>query len=354
MLKPTFKYINKAITISCPICGFSEGDLLYSITASDATQHFVLKEVEPVRHNKLQSHISKLWGQSTCDSVSCRTCGFGYAEPYVAGDSTFYTLAYERSGYPIWGWEYEVTKIAIKETILGLGQSSLRLLEIGSGNGAFVRKIAPEILPKENVFCLEFSDYGRQIILDYGIECDGVDIRSLNNPKLERSFDIICMFQVLEHMDRLEQLFKKINHLATSQAHIFIAVPNPKRIQFNETHGNLLDMPPNHIGRWNQSSFELVGSKFGWKLVEHKIEPQNIYETIKQQITYRYLRMSQNSTSLANVIERIKYKQIRHILRMSLAICYSFTRFNVLYYAVHNEDLGDSQWVHLVRESTSY
>ena len=335
--------------VCCPICEFSHGKCLYTVTTAGAAQHFVLKEVNPERHNELAKHIGHLWGQQTCDIVSCDSCGFIFSYPYVAGDSAFYTLAYERTGYPKWKWEYLQTADVISEIASRPDNKPLRLLEIGAGDGAFVRKISPGIIPKENILCLEFSEYGRKQILEYGIKCLGDDIRSMSTSNFDERFDVICMFQVLEHMDRLEELFNQLNYLSHSQSHLFISVPNNEQIEFNETNGCLLDMPPNHIGRWSRQSFERIGRTFGWTVLEFQIEPLNMKATIKQQIAYRYLKVSQDSSTLANKIERIRSGKIRRILRILCAGIYSLARLNILFTAVSDKNRGDSQWVHFVK-----
>ncbi|OAI04485.1 class I SAM-dependent methyltransferase [Methylomonas methanica] len=333
-------------TIYCPVCGFKEGRLLYTITADEAAQHFVLKEVDPARNLKLANHIADLWRQYTCDYVECDSCGFVFAYPFVGGDFSFYALAYDRSGYPKWKWEYQKTADAISIISSRKEEYSLRLLEIGAGDGAFVRRISPKVVAKEDILCLEFSEYGRNRILEYGIECLSVDIRTLKPSSLDKLFDIICMFQVLEHMDRLEELFNTLNRISSNYSHLFVTVPNNEQIEFNEISGCLLDMPPNHISRWNRQVFEKIGISFGWTVLEYQVEPINTADTLKQQIAYRYLKRSQDSSSIANLIERIRYERIRKLLRIVCAGVYALGRINILFKAVSKNKRGDSQWVH--------
>ncbi|WP_374090751.1 class I SAM-dependent methyltransferase [Methylomicrobium lacus] len=348
--KRVFSYLNTVVSdICCPICGFSDGRLLYTVTSAEAAQHFVLKEVNQARHNKLADHITHLWGQTTCDVVSCNCCHFIFSRPYVAGDSTFYTLAYERTGYPAWKWEYQKSADAISEIVSRSPRHPLRLIEIGAGNGAFVKSIAPDIIPKENILCFEFSEYGRNKIVEYGIKCQSDDIRSINSSNHPGQFDLICMFQVLEHMDRLDVLFKTLNSLSKFDSHLFISVPNAEQIEFNETHGCLLDMPPNHIGRWNLHGFEQIAVAFGWTLAEFRIEPLNVKDALKQQIAYRYLKISQDSSTWANKIECINSDKVRRILRIVCAGVYSLTSVKILFKAISDKNRGDSQWIHLIK-----
>ncbi len=343
-------YLNSPVTdICCPVCDFTNGKLLYSVTSQESAQHFVLKEVYPDRNRLLAEHISALWGKETCDLVSCDSCGFVFANPYVAGDSDFYTLAYERTGYPKWKWEYQKTADAISKIVSQQKETPVRLLEIGAGDGAFVRSISPTLVEKENILCLEFSEYGRNQIQAYGIQCKGNDVHSLTSVDFNDKFDIICMFQVLEHMDRLKALFHKLNDLSLPHTHIFISVPNAERIRFNENNSCLLDMPPNHIGRWNRQAFEHIGANFGWTIADYQTEPFNFKETLKQQITYRYLKRCQNSSSIGNAIEQLSSERSRRLLRNLCAGLYSLTALPTLFNALSDKNIGDSQWVHFVK-----
>ena len=147
--------------IKCPVCCANEAHLLWSVSSKQAAQHFILKEKQSERFLKLVSHIESLWGQDICEVVQCNNCGFCYSNPYVAGDKQFYTLAYERSpgGYPTWKWEYQITY----ETLKMFLKPEATLLEIGAGDGAFVKRISNELLPKENIICTDFSEYGEVV-----------------------------------------------------------------------------------------------------------------------------------------------------------------------------------------------
>ena len=174
---------------------------------------------------------------------------------------------------------------------------------------------------------------------------------SLSIAEIAGKFDILCLFQVLEHMDRLNELFERLNALSKTDSHLFISVPNAELIEFNESHGSLLDMPPNHIGRWNYQAFECIASQFGWLIKDYQKEPFNLKAILKQQIAYHYLRLSQCSSSLANRIERLKSENIRKPLRIFCACCYALCNISTLVQTLRNKNLGDSQWIHLVKST---
>jgi SAM-dependent methyltransferase len=202
----------------CPICYSKTGRILWSVTSAQATQHYVLKEADTQRFLELSAHIRGLWGKDTCDIVQCDDCGFCYSHPYVAGDQQFYTLAYERDHYPGWKWEYQLTYEALKD------KRNFTLLEIGAGDGAFIKRIVPELTDNDKAVCTEFSDYGKSQIQSYGVKCLPADIRSITAEDLIGAVDVVCMFQVLEHMDRLDELFQHLNGLTKDEANLFISV----------------------------------------------------------------------------------------------------------------------------------
>ena len=330
----------------CPVCCTEVAHVLWRVSSKQAAQHFVLYEKYPDRFNDLALHIENLWGQSTCEVMQCAQCGFCFSYPYVAGDEQFYSLAYVRSGYPKWKWEFQITYEALKRNLHSTG----KLIEIGAGDGAFIRKIAKEVLPKENIFCTEFSEYGRDQIESFGVKCVAKDIRELSDLEFENFADVICLFQVLEHMDRLDVLFEKLNWLLKPGGSIFIAVPNQNMIKFNELNGALLDMPPNHIGRWNKECFKTIGSRHNLHLADYQVEDTALASMAMQFINYRFLRNSQKSESFSNKLFRVELGTYidRTAQTLGVAVNAVMAMPALLSLIEDKPNLGNSQWVHFV------
>jgi 2-polyprenyl-3-methyl-5-hydroxy-6-metoxy-1,4-benzoquinol methylase len=329
--------------ITCPICLSNKSEILWTTNSINAAQHYVLKEKYPERFHLLKSQIEILWGQNTCEVLKCDNCKFCFSNPFIAGDELFYTLAYNRTGYPSWKWEFQQTY----DTINKSSRSDLKLFEIGAGDGGFVTRIADNILPNENIYCTEFSQYGKRELEKKGITCYTDDFRNLTSSKLSENFDIVCMFQVLEHLDKIDLTFQKLNWLLKDGGSLFIAVPNAERIAFNELNGALLDMPPNHIGRWNKQSFEIIGNRHGFRLKDYKIERFNFLSMSIQFIHYRMLQKSQKSGSFENRIFQINNQ---YLLRFSQLISFAvnlFIELPLLFKKSFRQ--GNSQWVHFIK-----
>lgn len=334
-------YANLPVEAGCPICNATSAQMLWEVSSKDAAQHYVLKEADEARFDKLVRSIESRWRKSSCRVVRCDSCDFVYSDPYVAGDGNFYGLAYQRTGYPKWKWEYQITHDVLKGVNPGF-----KYLEIGAGDGAFVSGIVPALTAAENAYCTEFSDYGRERIRGLGVRSEALDIRDVNPTEFQGCFDVVCMFQVLEHLDGLDHLFNHLRCLTSDSAHIFIAVPNPDRIEYNELHGAMWDMPPNHIGRYRKTTFEALCRRWGWELVEHKLEQNSFMATAKSFVLYRFLKNAQRANSLENRIMRIRHARMRKALQFAgVVLNIPGAMPGVAGMSEHHR--GMSQWVHL-------
>jgi len=341
------KYLKEKKTSICPLCSSANGILLYTVNCEQAARHFILKERNHEKFCRLVNKIKKIWNSEICSVICCKDCLFIYANPFISGDQEFYQLAFEEGGYPQNRWEFAQTKNTLLNKSLFLNnKSDLSLLEVGAGDGAFIEQVAPDVVELHNITATEFSETGIKKMKNKGVSVFNCDINELIERKIiSKQFDIICLFQILEHMDKLDYFFSNLNKIASPNSLLFIAVPNEDRIEFNEKNDALLDMPPNHIGRWNKQTFKFIGKKFNWELVQYKKEPFNFFFTFDQFVNYRYLRQTQFNNSVANIIERSNiHPSIRSFLKhikMGMIILNSI----FLIPKMKRKNLGNSQWV---------
>jgi SAM-dependent methyltransferase len=343
----TFQDRARGDLVRCPVCRSEAPEAhLFSVNASQAAQHFVIREGDVARHNQLRDHIGILWGRDTCEVRTCRECEFRFAWPHIAGDGEFYNLAYPHVDYPRSKWEFTKTANALNKLVT----KNRRVLEIGSGFGYFLDLVCPRLFSYANVVAIEYNAEAGQKLSDRGYSVVQQDVREQEFLKFKQCFDFVFMFQVLEHMDSPDVLFGRLELVTNEHAHVFIAVPNPKRIAFNEQHGSLLDMPPNHIGRWTAKTFSAICSNHGFDVLELDEEKFSLFAFIRQDLMYSYLRRAQRSKSLANRLRSRPKNALRKAAEAALALLYAPTRFFVWSNAFRECDhLGGSLWVHLRR-----
>ncbi len=294
----------------------------------------------------LVEHIVQLWGRDSCGVFRCAGCGLRFAWPFVAGDGRFYNLAYPHSAYPTRRWEFDQTLVSISggDRVFG------HVLEIGSGFGYFLDSLAPRFVKPENAIAVEYSEAARDILRRKGYATSGEDVRSSVYDRWRGQIEAIFMFQVLEHMDDLYGLLSRLSELASRGADWFVAVPNSARIAFNEAHGSLLDMPPNHISCWTLDAFVALASRGGWRVVEHRSEPISWRRFLIRDLVYSHMRRAQQAGSIANRARAMARGRVRTMAEASLAMASAPTRLRTWSDAIRlRQSLGDSIWLRLIR-----
>lgn len=307
------KYDRTQATADCPVCHETDALKLWETTTREAAQHFVLRTRDEGRNALLESHIAELWKGSSCQVLECTTCGFCFAHPFVAGDERFYTLAYDRAlpdSYPKWKWEYERTLAALRP----VAQNHHSLLEIGAGDGAFLKRMT-EILDKSRLLSTEFSEYGRSAIHKLGIECLPIDVRKLVSERPAERFDFICLFQVVEHLDDLHSLFHCLQTLLNPSGNLFIAVPGSDHIRENELIGGLLDMPPNHTGRWTKKAFEHIAANHGLQVDCWETGDRTLVGGVSLNLRYYFARRMQMEGTVASKVSAVPNRHVRRVLQ---------------------------------------
>ncbi len=325
----------------CPICFSTDHDVVWSTTSAAAAQHFVLEEQSPQRHHDLRSAIERLWQSTTAEVKECLGCSFVFSDPFISGDKDFYDLAFQRTGYPRWKWEFQRTLDRLEQ----IDRTRLHILEVGAGDGAFLSRVAERLGPGATITCTEYSDYGHRRLKQLGFDSSQKDIRTLMSPEHCGRFDVLALFQVLQSMDRLDELFSTLKRVLAADGSIFIAVTNRKKIDFNEKNGALLDMPPTHIGRWSRRSFEIIAARHGLCVAEHEIEPLSRKDAAIQLASYRTRRRSQTSGTLENSAFTLESGPVRAVALRLLAAKHLLQSAPLLRRL--DASHGPSQWVHL-------
>jgi len=319
---------------------------LCEFSSVGAAQHFVCREENLKRHQNLAVHIEKLWGGSQCAIRQCLDCEFGFADPFVAGDMLFYHLAYPRIGFPMGRWEYSRT---VGELACVQFHAN-RVLEVGSGYGFFLDKIADVFVAKSGIMALEFDDKAVSTLRAKGYAAIHDDIRMA---EIDAGVDAIFLFQVLEHMDNLDSLFDRLSSLLRDGGLLFVAVPNPREISFNEQNGGLLDTPPNHIGRWAERTLNTVGKRHGFRLDRYELEPFSLKNFALKDFKYSYQRTSQEAGTLANWSRSHKSARYGKLLAGVVALAYAPRRLTVWRKAAQTGNLGGSAWARFTKSAAS-
>ena len=304
-------YLRTPYKATCPACESEDCELLYEVSSSDSARHFLLAESSAAR-DELRDVIEELWDGKTASVVSCRSCALGFADPLVAGDYRFYNLAYPHSGYPGVRWEHRVTAAYLEKR----GMKDFKILEVGAGDGSFMGQVVPNLTTPEQVFCFEHAEQAAEILEGHGYTRWGGDIRDGDAP-IATGFDVVAAFQVVEHLDRLEELFQRVWEMTASEGLWFISVPQESNVSLMEQCGGFIDMPPNHLTRWTLDAFEALAKRTGWKIIESENDSSSgVLLSLKSLLVGHYHRKATREGSWRNWIEQKPKGLLRTGLRV--------------------------------------
>ena len=334
---------------NCPLCSASPSGVIHTFTSAEVADFFTPRNLCGANYARMMSILEGMWRRTAVRVVKCNACEFCYADPFVAGTPEFYNLEAPDTPYPRDKWEYRRT---LQQLARWSGTAST-LLDVGAGKGYFLSQLIGRGWDPRNLMAAEFSTSGRGVIERLGVECHQGDVRNLDT---DRRFDAICMFQVLEHLDGYDELFAAIAGLSKPDTHLFIAVPNGARIDFNERLGLLLDSPPNHISRWTPRSVQILADKYGWRLESCELEPRaSIVRDAAYAAVNRFIRTSRLSGSWARAVFEVADRNLPRAgalnkvvktLGMIVSPSVWFTSVRAAYEA-RNGGVPHALWAHL-------
>lgn len=258
------------------------------------------------------------------DSVSlfqCKDTGYRFYFPFtLEGNGSFYPLlknVFNKSDYyRKWKYEYQVAKEEIGEQD--------NVLDIGCGDGYFLEGILDKT---NNCMGIELSNEAVLISKNKGLNVENATLQELAKNTTQK-FDMICAFQVLEHLYDVKSFFEDAISLLKNNGKLIIGVPDSSPYIYGYKLLDPLNLPPHHMGLWNEDVFLKLQNIFPLKL--QKI----IYDKKSSLLHYMY------SLSSLWLYKIGGFKLYKHVLaKASFAILCSIFTFPIILIKYFNGDL---------------
>jgi 2-polyprenyl-3-methyl-5-hydroxy-6-metoxy-1,4-benzoquinol methylase len=266
---------------------------------------------DPSRHDRLNAHLRELWRQEDVAIEVCGECSFGYAVPFVGGDADFYALAHEGDPHYPWNrWEFHEALTALRELEV---QRPLRILEVGAGHGAFL-DLARAQTPEAEVVAADYDLGAVSVLRSKGYATLAGSLRDATGP-----FDVVCMFQTLEHMADLDDVFAQLARLTLPGGSILVSVPNGDATTVQENLIGLWDMPPNHVARWTPRSLRQAAQLRGFQLQSLCTEPVRAASITRQLAVSEINAYAYVEGSLAQRVNALSARWARGPLKRVIA-----------------------------------
>ena len=171
--------------------------------------------------------------------------------------------------------------------ITTLKKDANSILDIGAGTGDFLKYIQSE---NKSVFGIEPNKKARELASNKGINLE----ESIEDFK-GKTFDVITMWHVLEHVPNLEETIQKIESLLNPNGILIIAVPNYNSFDaaYYKNYWAAFDAP-RHLWHFSRNTMKKIFSK---NLILEKTKPM-IFDSF-----YVSLLSEKNKTGNQNLVK---------------------------------------------------
>lgn len=201
--------------------------------------------------------------------LSCKTCRLSFADPMSGGDSDFYKghLVYRRSDGVTIAQHCRSAAKPANERLLCMLTPGSRILDFGCSYGAFVHFALQKGF---DAYGIDFNDEhiraGREV-LGLGDRLISGDVRVLPN---EKKYDLITLFEVIEHIENPQELIHKMHGLLEKGGYLTISCPNEAR--WKPTGRIFVDYPPHHLTRWRPDTLRWFLEQAGFEHIKTEID----------------------------------------------------------------------------------
>lgn len=136
-----------------------------------------------------------------------------------------------------------------------------RMLEVGCGTGAFLRKMAAQGWDVEG---LEFSERAAETARSFGCAVRTGSLEDFPDPG--RKYDLIVLWMVLEHLHDPALGLRKLRRWLSSGGWLVFSVPNAGSLEFRlfREHWYALQLPT-HLYHFTPGTARLLLERCGWR-----------------------------------------------------------------------------------------
>ena len=202
----------------------------------------------------------------------CSNCNLKFFDPVLAGGDKFYSELGKLE------WYYNHPGKTEYDFVQKYINDNNKVLDIGSGSGVLFQKINNSV----EYTGLELSTKAVSIAQEMNINVIQEDIES-HSLKNKKKYDIVCLFQVIEHLTVLDSFIKSIYDVLKDDGLFVIATPNNDGF-YSITPNLTFNLPPHHTIHWTEKSLRYLANKYNFEIVESHLE---LLQTIHQDIAVK-------------------------------------------------------------------
>ena len=235
--------------------------------------------VPTIEKHKIEN-LKRLWvssgidvnnelGKDYLEVYNCTNCGLRFFDPILAGGDKFY------SELGKFDWYYNHPGKTEYDFVQQYMKDGMKVLDIGSGRGVLSTKINNKV----EYTGIELSTKAVELAKEDGINVIKENL-AIHVKKHQNYYDIVCLFQVLEHMTELDNFLECIYSTLKNDGLFVIAVPDNDGFA-SKTPNYTFNLPPHHTILWTEKSLRYLAKKYNFENVTVNREPlQDIHKEI--------------------------------------------------------------------------
>ena len=227
--------------------------------------------------NQLKIDVSRFFEKTKVINLyECLDTGYKFYYPMgLEGDGIFYEKLQKKLNdtyYHTWKFEIQFALDTIK--------AGDKVLDIGCGIGNFLVRAREKTA---EVYGLELSRAASDICQSKGLRVHNelIEEHAIGN---ESFYDVVVMFQVLEHISDIEQFINACLKVLKPGGKLVIGVPNNEPYFSGYDKFCTLNLPPHHMGLWNKKVFSKFAKLFNLSILDV------IYDVKGRVLVHAYLR----------------------------------------------------------------
>jgi len=189
----------------------------------------------------------------------------------------------------------------------------LKLLDVGCGHGEFLYWAKQAGFDIAGVDFNERSlAFAREILgLAEIYNCTVSDVRSRFGTEC---FDVITMFEVLEHVDAPLDMLQQLVDLIRPNGYLCVSVPGHER--WPPLFDRDVDMPPHHLTLWTASALNAALTRIGMKPVEIRRKPLQVSD-LGGHLRWRAERLLRRHSKSSPVVDLREHSVRRHVVKLA-------------------------------------
>lgn len=288
---------------TCPVCHSGDTITHTKLNASQAAAFLCPPSKDADRHRRMTAAIRHLWDGDRATIERCQKCGFGFGHPFVGGDEAFYSIMHEQHSYPSWRWDYDVA--------LQYASEGGNALDIGAGRGYFLKGLGSGWKGHAVESTPTMKDH---------LRADGITVYQQLQDAPSAHFDMVSMFQVLEHIADFRGVLGQCRRALKPGGQLVITVPDGEAMLKQYEVTGAPDVPPNHVAKWTPTSLRLVLEEQGFVVNAVSPEPGS-WRQIPKMLHLKVMADATQPGSLAARAYAMRNRRVRAALLAGVAAC---------------------------------